>query len=170
MTDNELRIQIERAIEAVYIVQNNLPLEHLEDEHTINHALSLLRWERISLVNRIRFKKSEGSKTINYLRNLFAWSYISYWPLLIEWPFFSPIKKCFDTSFIDRTAPRLTQRDVLIPVIVSALRLTSWHVSDTSYSFRVTPQGKSVYICRQNCNVTFLGVMLPFCTFFSAKR
>ena len=72
MTDNELRIQIERAIEAVYIVQNNLPLEDLEDEHTINHALSLLRWERISLVNRIRFKKSEGSKTINYLRNLFA--------------------------------------------------------------------------------------------------
>jgi hypothetical protein len=72
MTDNELRIQIERAIEAVYIVQNNLYLEHLEDEYTIHHALGLLRRERIDLLNRIHVKKSEGSKTINYLRNLFA--------------------------------------------------------------------------------------------------
>jgi hypothetical protein len=51
MTDNELRIQIERAIEAVYIVQNNLYLEHLEDEYTIHHALGLLRRERIDLLN-----------------------------------------------------------------------------------------------------------------------
>ena len=72
MTDNELRIQIERAIESLYIVQNNLYLEHLEDEYTIHHALGLLRRERIDLLNRIHVKKSEGSKTINYLRNLFA--------------------------------------------------------------------------------------------------
>ena len=72
MTDNELRIQIERAIESLYIVQNNLYLEHLEDEYTIHYALGLLRRERIDLLNRIHVKKSEGSKTINYLRNLFA--------------------------------------------------------------------------------------------------
>lgn len=71
MNDNELRIQIERAIESLYIVQNNLYLEHLMDEYTIHHALGLLRRERIDLLNRIHVKKSDGNKHINCLKKSF---------------------------------------------------------------------------------------------------